>query len=163
MTNTLSCVVNPSTSENNYGNLFGYVCQHDPKACAGIAANASTGTYGAYGMCSPSEQLSFVFDQYYVDQHRSANACSFKGAAKLQKASSASGNCKALIAQAGTGGTGTVTSAPTGTGAGAAGGGAASSSGAAGMNSVPSAETGLFPMAFIVSLAALSGMGMVWL
>lgn len=155
MTDTLGCVVNPSTNPKQYGDLFGYVCGHDPKACGGIAHNSSTGEYGAYGMCNAAEQLSFVFNQYYKDQGSSSDACSFKGAAQLQKGSSASGTCQQLINQAGTAGTGTVTSAPSG------GGGAASSSGAAGMNSVPSAESGLLPMMFVMGVALLSGMGMI--
>lgn len=155
MTDTLGCVVNPSTSENNYGDLFNYVCGHDNKACDGIAHNGSTGSYGAYGMCSPSEQLSFVFNQYYKDQGSSSDACNFKGAAKLQRASSASGTCQSLINQAGTAGTGTVTSAPTG------GGASASSSGSAGIKNIPSAESGLLPMICVVVVAALSGMGMI--
>jgi hypothetical protein len=155
MTDTLGCVVNPSTNEDDYGNLFGYVCGHDPKACNGIAHNASTGAYGAYSMCNAAEQLSFVFNQYYKNQGSSSDACNFKGAAKLQSASSASGSCQSLINQAGTAGTGTVTSAPSG------GAGAASSSGAAGINSVPTAESGLLPMMFIMGAALLSGMGMI--
>ena len=153
MTDTLGCVVNPSTNPTDYGDLFGYVCGHEPKACAGIAHNGSTGAYGAYGMCDSAEQLSFVFNQYYKSQGSSSDACSFKGAAKLQKASSASGACQSLINQAGTAGSGTVTSAPSG--------GAASSSGAAGINSVPSAESGLLPMMFVMGVALLSGMGMI--
>ena len=155
MTDTLSCVVNPSESVNSYGNLFNYVCGHDNSACGGIAHNGSTGSYGAYGMCSPSEQLSFVFNQYYKDQKSSSDACSFKGAAKLQKASSASGTCQSLINQAGTAGTGTVTSAPTG------GGAASSSSGSAAIKNIPSAESGILPMICVVIAAALSGMGMI--
>lgn len=157
MTKELSCVVNPSTSSKNYGDLFGYVCGHEPRACAGIAANASTGDYGAYSMCSPSEQLSFAFDQYYKSQGKADSACSFKGAAQLQSATSGGSSCKNLIAQAGNGGTGTVTSAPTGAG----GAGSSSSSAAAGKNTVPRPESGLLPMAAIVILAGLSGMGII--
>ena len=156
MTESLGCVVNPSTSEKSYGDLFGYVCGHDPKACTGIQANATTGEYGAYSMCSASEQLSFVFNQYYKDQGSSSDACSFKGAAQVQSPQSGGSSCKSLIAQAGSAGTGTVTSAPSGGGA-----GAASSSAAARMNTVPTSETAFLPVAAIVVLAALSGMGVV--
>lgn len=155
MTSTLGCVVNPSTNSADYGTLFHYVCGHDPSACDGIVANASTGSYGAYGMCDPGEQLSFVFNQYYHANGRTAQACDFKGAAKLQKASSASGACSSLINQAGTGGSGTVTSAPTGSAS------AASSSGIAAMAAVPGAETGVLPMLFVIGVALLSGMGMI--
>lgn len=157
MTDSLSCVVKSSTSDNNYGKLFGYVCGHDNSACDGIAHNSSTGTYGAYGMCNPSEQLSFVFNQYYQDKNQDSTACSFGGAAQVQNAASASGSCKALLNQAGSGGTGTVTSSPSGTG----GSSSSSSSGAASIKSVPTAENGLLPMLFVVVVATLSGMGMI--
>lgn len=163
MTQSLSCVVNPSLSEQKYGSLFGYVCGQNPKACAGIAANGEKGTYGAYGMCSSSEQLSFVFNQYYMSQGRSSSACDFKGAAKLQSASSGGSSCRQLIAQAGKDGTKTVTSSPQGTGSGSSGGSAASSSGAASIMATPGVESGLLPMAFIVTVAALSGVGMLML
>ena len=165
MTSSLGCVVNPSTNSKQYGDLFGYVCQHDSKACAGIAANASTGNYGAYSMCSADEQLSFVFNRYYQDQGRSSDACSFKGAAKLQKASSGGSSCQKLIAQAGQQGTGTVTSSPSGGGGSSSGsnGGSSSSSAAASSNIVPSVISGLSGMTAIVILAGLSGMGIVLL
>jgi 1,3-beta-glucanosyltransferase GAS1 len=156
MTDTLGCVVNPSTNSDNYGQLFNYVCGHDSKACDGIAHNATLGDYGAYGMCSPSEQLSFVFNAYYKAQGSASDACSFKGAAQTQQASSASGACQSLINQAGTAGTGTVTSAPTGSA-----GSSASSSGSAGFRTTPTTETGLMPAMFIMVVALLSGMGMI--
>jgi 1,3-beta-glucanosyltransferase GAS1 len=161
MTSSLHCVVNPNTDEDQYGDLFGYVCGKFPKLCAGISANGQKGTYGAYGMCDSSEQLSFVFNQYYLSQGSDSSACDFKGAAKVQTPRSGGNNCQALIAEAGKGGTGTVTSSPSGTGA--SGGGSSSSSGAAALASVPSMESGLLPMAFIITLAALSGMGMMLL
>ncbi|KAK3077518.1 hypothetical protein LTR53_020678, partial [Teratosphaeriaceae sp. CCFEE 6253] len=65
MYNTLGCVVAPATSEGDFGTLFGTVCGYGDNICAGIAANASTGTYGAYGMCNATEQLAYAFNQYY--------------------------------------------------------------------------------------------------
>lgn len=154
MVDTLGCVVNPNTNENNYGDLFGYVCGNDPKACNGIAHNASTGAYGAYGMCSASEQLSYVFNQYYKSQGSSSDACSFKGAAQLQQASSANSQCQSLINQAGTQGTGTVTSAPSSNPS-------SSSSQGAAFKSVQSTQSGLIPALLLMGVAALSGMGMI--
>jgi len=170
MYDSLRCVVSSKTSENDYEDLFDYVCGADPKACAGIAANATTGKYGAYGMCDSEESLSFVLNQYYKSQGSSSDACNFKGAAGLKASKNDGGSCSALIQQAGVGGTGTVTSAPSGTGAvgggsgsGSGGSAASSSGGASGLRTMPSSESGFFPMVFIVSLAALSGMGMMLL
>lgn len=173
MYDTLGCVVASGTSEDDYGKLFGTVCGYGDSICAGIAANASTGTYGAYGMCNATEQLAYAFNNYYVAQSSGASACAFNGAAATKATSSGGSACSTLINEAGTAGTGTVTSSPTGTGAGAAASGssgssgsgssAASSSGAAGINGIPSVESGLLPMAFIVTVAAISGMGMIFL
>jgi hypothetical protein len=162
MTSALSCVVNPSTSQKDYSNLFGYVCGKNPSACAGIAANGQKGQYGAYGMCDSSEQLSFVLNQYYLSQNKDSTACDFKGAAKLQTPKNAASSCKSLIAEAGKGGTGTVTSQPSGTGS-SGGSGGASSSNAAAAVSVPSVESGFLPMMFIATVAAISGMGVLFL
>ncbi|EMC99955.1 carbohydrate-binding module family 43 protein [Baudoinia panamericana UAMH 10762] len=148
MYNSLGCVVAGSTSEDNYGSLFGTVCGYGSSVCAGITSNATTGTYGAFGMCNATEQLAYAFNNYYVGQHSSASACNFGGAATSKAAASASGACSTLLAQAGTAGTGTVTSSPTGTAA---------------SGSAPSVESGVFAMAFIVTIAAVSGMGMILL
>lgn len=163
MYSSLGCVVAPSTNNNSYGQLFGEVCGYGDSICAGIAANASTGTYGAYGMCNATEQLAFAFNNYYAQQHSTASACNFNGAATTVSPSSVGGTCSTLLAEAGTAGTGTVTSQPSGTGAGGSGSAASSSKSSAGINTVPSAEAGLLPMAFILALATVSGMGMIFL
>jgi 1,3-beta-glucanosyltransferase GAS1 len=168
MYQSLSCVVAPGVNEKNYGQLFGYVCGKDNSACDGIAANATTGDFGAYGMCNSTEQLGFIFNQYYSAQPSGAqaSACDFGGAARTQAATTAGATCASLLKQAGTAGTGLMTSQPSGTGAAGAGGSgaaAAASSGAAGVTTVPHMESGLLPMAFIMALAVLSGMGMVLL
>lgn len=164
MYESLSCVPAENTPADDYQDMFDYVCENDKNACAGIQADGESGEYGAYSMCDSKEQLGFVLDQYYKNQRRSSDACDFKGQAKLQQARNAGGNCQSLIAEAGKGGTGTVTSAPSGTGASSGnGGGATSSTGAAAAIMIPTAEFGLMPMAFVVTLAALSSMGMLLL
>ena len=169
MYQSLGCVVTSDTSTDDYGTLFGTVCGYGD-ACDGIAANGSTGTYGAYGMCNSTEQLAYAFNAYYAAQSSSASACAFSGAAATKAPQTAGGSCSSLLAEAGTAGTGTVTSQPTGTGAGSGSGSgsgasgsssAASSSGAGNMNTVPGAESGLLPMAIVVVLEAISGMGMI--
>ncbi|KAK0269508.1 hypothetical protein LTR35_014804 [Friedmanniomyces endolithicus] len=172
MYNSLGCVVAPATNQDNYGTLFGTVCGYGGTVCDGIAANASTGTYGAYGMCNATEQLGYAFNQYYGAQSSSASACAFSGAAQTKSPSSASGACASLISQAGTAGTGTVTSAPSGSGGSGSGGSSGSSGsgasgsaskGAAGLSRQAAVETGLLPVALMVCVAAVSGMGMILL
>lgn len=168
MVESLGCTVASGTDSDDYGSLFGTVCGYGD-ACDGIAANGTTGDYGAYGMCNSTQQLAYAFNAYYAAQSSVASACDFNGAAATKAASSGGSTCSSLMAEAGTAGTGTVTSQPTGTGGSSgssgssASGSAASSSGAGNMNTVMGAETGLLPMMFIVTLAAISGMGMVLL
>ena len=173
MYNSLTCVVSSGTETSNYGKLFGTVCGlGDGSQCNGILSNATTGKFGAYGMCNSTEQLAFAMNEYYLAQTGSnqASACDFGGAATTKAAASANGNCKALMSQAGTGGTGTVTAQPTGTGSGSGGnsGGSSGSSGssssaAASYHGAPTAQNGLWQAVGLVSLAALSGFGMILL
>ncbi|KAJ9628885.1 hypothetical protein H2203_002790 [Taxawa tesnikishii (nom. ined.)] len=171
MYDTLTCVVKPGVDEDDYATLFGTVCGLGDSVCAGIAANASTGTYGAYGMCNATEQLAYAFNAYYVGQKNNPSACSFGGSATTKSASTPTG-CSNLLSQAGTAGTGTVTSQPTGTGAGAAAGSgsgsgsgssSATSSAAAGALSVPGFDFGLLNMGVYVFGAVFSGALMVLL
>jgi len=167
MYNSLSCSVTSSTSEDDYGDLFGTVCGLGDDVCAGIAANASTGTYGAYGMCNSTEQLSFVFNQYYLSQDSSSDACDFDGAAAIKEAADSTGTCKDLMSEAGAAGTGTVTTAPSGTsgsdsGSGS-GSGSSTSKAAAGHSMVRSSEISMLPVALMSALALMSGFGMILL
>jgi hypothetical protein len=133
MTASLSCNVQSTVDPTAYGTLFGTVCGYGGgAACAGIKADPSTGTYGAYSMCSPQEQLGFVFNQYYQSQNSAATACNFQGAAKVQQGASPASSCTALLNQAGAQGTGTVTSQPTGGSGGSSGSGKKSGAGAVG-------------------------------
>ncbi|EME40369.1 glycoside hydrolase family 72 protein [Dothistroma septosporum NZE10] len=164
MFNSLSCVVASKTNTDDFSDLFGTVCGYGDTICAGINANGSTGSYGAYSMCNSTEQLAFAFNQYYLSQNKASDACDFKGAAATKAATSASGTCATLMSQAGTAGTGSVTASPTAKGGSSGSSGSSSSSGAAGpMAAVPSVEHTILPVAFLVTLAALSGMGMVLL
>jgi 1,3-beta-glucanosyltransferase GAS1 len=153
---SLSCVVKPDTSENDYGTLFNQVCGYGSSICAGFAANASSGTYGAYSVCNSTEQLSFAFNQYYLSQNKADSACNFGSAAQTQASASATGTCSALLNQAGTAGTGSVTSSPTA--------GPASSSShksTAGTVTIPRFDFGLLTLGLYVSLVAMVGAGMI--
>lgn len=161
MMDSLTCVVSNSVNVKNYGDLFGTVCGYSSgKFCAGIQKNATTGTYGAYGMCNSTEQLAFALNQYALANPN--GGCDFSGSAVTKQAvKTQASDCKALMSQAGSAGTGTVTSAPT-----ASGGAAASGSKSAGAGvalTVPSFETGLLQLGVYVFGAMLSGMAMILL
>lgn len=171
MTGSRTCVVTPNADITAFGNVFNYICTNDPAACNGIAANASAGTYGAFSGCNPAEQLSYVMDQYYQAQPQAnkASACSFSGLATLQSASSATGSCSSLLAQAGTNGGGTVAT-PTGNSAYQGGTSTATSTStstatksAAGALSIPAFDTGILQLGLYVFCASLAGAGIILL
>ncbi|KAF2011687.1 carbohydrate-binding module family 43 protein [Aaosphaeria arxii CBS 175.79] len=153
MTDNLSCVVDSSkTTEDDYKDLFDFICsKKDGAFCAGINRNVTSGPYGAYGMCSDQEQLSFAIGQYAKNV---ANGCDFKGKAKTQTAKEGSSQCKSLLSQAGAEGTGTVTASP-GTG------NSTSSPGAASGLIAPQFNSGLFSLGLYVIVAVFSGAALV--
>ncbi|KAK5057553.1 hypothetical protein LTR84_011553 [Exophiala bonariae] len=168
MFSALTCVPNNVATED-VGALFGVVCGLVDGVCDGIEANGTSGTYGAYGMCNPTQQLGWALNSYYERAKASGNAasaCDFSGSAKTQAPVAPTGTCSQLIAQAGSAGTGTVTSAPSGTGGSGSGGSGSGSSSSSG-NSAPGfsspVHVGLLQVAFCVSIAVLSGAGMILL
>jgi len=169
MYDSLSCVPAPGTSTDDYGTLFNVVCGYGTSICAGIEHNGTTGDYGAYGMCNSTQQLGFAFNNYYKQESSAASACSFGGSATIKSATTGIAACSSLTAQAGTAGTGTVTSAPSGTAAVAAGSGSAASGSSAstsksmGISNNQHMENSLLPMAFIIAVGAVSGLGMIFL
>ena len=168
--NTLGCV-SSSNDPNTYGNDFNYICGSGGSVCNGIAANGTTGQFGAYGMCSPQQQLSFVMNQYFKAHNSQASACSFNGHASTQAARSPSGSCQSLIQQAGTDGAGTVpqptgNSNSQGTSSGGSGGGApgtSSSKAAAKAVSIPAFDTGILQLGVYIVGAVVTGAGMILL
>ncbi|RMY37196.1 hypothetical protein D0866_03422 [Hortaea werneckii] len=136
MYNSLKCVVSSDVDQDNYGDLFSTVCGlGDGSQCDGINANATTGEYGAYSMCNSTEQMAFVLNQYYQAQDSSNKAVNGAGAASSE-----------------TGGSGSNANS-----SGSFGG----SSGA--MTAIPSVEFGILPVAFMATVAAVSGFGMLLL
>ncbi|KAL4866489.1 hypothetical protein BDV12DRAFT_199090 [Aspergillus spectabilis] len=115
---TNACVVSPSLSTSDYSDLFSIVCGLTD--CTGVTANGTTGSYGAYGMCEPKEQLNWALNRYYSEQGV-ASACDFSGSATTTATTAATGSCSSMMSQAGTDGTGTVTGTATGEAASATG------------------------------------------
>ena len=164
MVASLSCVANSDLSGNETATLFSTVCGLDNSACDGIAANGTTGVYGAYSMCSASQQLSFAFDQYYQNQKKASTACDFNGNAKTQSGSTSS-SCSSLLSQAGTAGTGTVTTAPSGTGSssGSPSSSTSTKKSAAGAVIIPRFDIGLLQLGAYLLVAGMAGAGMIML
>ncbi|KAI1822749.1 family 72 glycoside hydrolase [Xylaria intraflava] len=100
MFKSVSCAPASSLDEKDYGSIFGYICENDPKACAGIKSDSKSGVYGPYSMCNPKEQLGHVLDAYYNNQKQASTACDFKGAAEIQKSPKVESSCEAPLAKA---------------------------------------------------------------
>jgi hypothetical protein len=170
MYKALSCVPSDQVNSDNIGDLFGVLCGlSDGAQCDGIAANGTTGDYGAYGMCNPTQQLGWALNNYASTQSASGNtnACAFSGSATIQSYVNPTGSCAALISQAGGQGTGTVTSKPSGTGSsGSSGSGSGSSSsglGAPTFGTMASLNLGAFQFAIYTIVAVFTGAGMILL
>ncbi|KAL4881868.1 Glucanosyltransferase-domain-containing protein [Aspergillus karnatakaensis] len=111
MEQTNACVVDSSVSSSDYADLFSVVCGLTD--CTGVSANGTTGSYGAYGMCQPKQQLDWALNKYYSEQGV-ASACDFSGSATTTSTVEATGSCSSMISQVGTDGTGSVTGTATG-------------------------------------------------
>ncbi|KAH8882972.1 hypothetical protein GQ53DRAFT_438245 [Thozetella sp. PMI_491] len=99
MFNSLSCVPDPKLTSDKYQKLFDSVCGYPGSSCDTINSNASSGNYGAFSMCNPSQKLGYVLDAYYKSQKSDASACNFNGQAVTTKASAAS-SCSAALSSA---------------------------------------------------------------
>ena len=170
MVQNLTCVAKSNLSPDMIKQEFDYIC--DPAQgnnCAGILANGSTGVYGAFSGCSDNERLSYAFNQYYLNQTatntQNTSPCDFSGTANKVTPKLAS-SCKAVVSQAGSGGTGSITSTPTGSSS--SGSGSTSSSTSTGKSaavilSVPAFDFGILKLAAYVTSAMLIGAGMILL
>jgi hypothetical protein len=163
MMESLSCVAVTGLSGNETATLFSTVCGLDDTACTGINANATTGVYGAYSMCSSYQQLSFAFNRYYTNQNKASTACDFNSNAKTQTGSTST-TCSSLLSQAGSVGTGTVTTAPTGTGSSTGSSSTSTSTkSAAGAVILPRLDMGLVQLGAYLLVAGMAGTGMILL
>lgn len=109
-----ACVVDSSVKATDYADLFSVVC--GMTECTGVSANGTTGSYGAYGMCQPKQQLNWALNKYYSEQG-AASACDFSGSASTTSTTQPTGTCSSMMSQAGTAGTGTVTATGSGSAA----------------------------------------------
>ncbi|KAL4998181.1 Glucanosyltransferase-domain-containing protein [Aspergillus recurvatus] len=167
MEDTLTCKVKDDVDEEEYGEIFDYICGLDGKYCAGQKADAVKGTYGAYSVCTSKQQLSFVMSQYYNAQN-SNDACDFDGRGETVEAKDSSDSCKTLLDEAGTDGTGNVTTPDGGVGGDASGSGSSSSSetsdGAAGFGPRPMAVyVGNWQLGAYIMTSVVAGLGMLLL
>lgn len=167
MVQNLTCIAKPNLSADDLKTQFDFIC--DPAQgdnCGAIDADPKTGVYGAYSMCKAMERLSKAFDTYYQDQvannKQNTSPCDFKGAATKQSPKLAS-SCQAAVSQAGPAGTGVITSIPSGTGSGSGSSGATTSKKSAGSVVVPGFNFGLLQLAVYVTVAVLTGAGMILL
>ncbi|EHK21902.1 glycoside hydrolase family 72 protein [Trichoderma virens Gv29-8] len=99
MVKSLSCIPKKDLSSEKFGKIFGYICEKDKAACAGIDRNTTTGVYGAYSMCDDRAKLAYIMDTYYKHQKNGAYACDFDGAANTQSPEN-DASCDAAIAKA---------------------------------------------------------------
>jgi hypothetical protein len=68
MLESLGCVAKDSVDESDYGDLFSFICGGDVD-CTGINGNGTTGEYGAFSMCNPSERLSWAMNAVCLRLH----------------------------------------------------------------------------------------------
>jgi 1,3-beta-glucanosyltransferase GAS1 len=156
MFDSLSCVPAGDIEVSEYPDIFGFICGSDKKACAGILANASTGVYGAYSMCSAKQKLGYVLDAYYKNQGKAKDACGFNGKAALANSATVADGCKNALASAST--VNSIAATATAPVAGASGGGGGS--GGKKDNAASGPSKAFFTMGEVaVGLYALVAMG----
>lgn len=112
MYNSLDCVVKDDVDQDDFKEVFNFICGEIN--CKSINKNGTTGVYGAYSVCSPRQQLSFVMNQYYEKQG-SRKACDYNGKAVLRGALDKPSKCDAYLKSAGADGATPVFNVPVGT------------------------------------------------
>lgn len=100
MWESLSCAVTDGTDEEDYGEVFNFICGEDESYCAGIKTVPQSGVYGAYSMCPAKQKLGFVLNEYYQGNGQRADSCDFDGKAEVVTPSSTSSDCSAMLEKA---------------------------------------------------------------
>lgn len=98
ISDTLACVVSSDVDEEDYGDLFGVVC--DKIDCSDINADGSKGEYGSFSFCSDKDKLSYVLNAYYEDQDKLSSACDFDGSASINKSAKSDKSCSSKLSLA---------------------------------------------------------------
>ena len=156
MVDSLTCKAASGISDTKIATLFNEVCGYNGgKPCAGITKNATTGVYGAYSMCNSTEQLSYAFNAYYLEQSSASTACDFGGSAQVVKAVAAS-SCSSIISAA----TSSNPGSATGTGAASS---TSKKSDASGITYGATLGMGKVFLVGFTLVAVLSGAGMILL
>lgn len=94
MASGLLCVLADDVDEDDYGDLFGYICAKI--SCEGISSDGKNGTYGDYSFCSDKDRLSYVLNEYYKEHNSDSSACDFSGSASINKSAKSESTCKAV-------------------------------------------------------------------
>ncbi|KAH9884269.1 family 72 glycoside hydrolase [Xylariomycetidae sp. FL2044] len=168
MFKSLSCAPSDDLDEKDFGDIFGYVCENDEDACAGIKHETDTGVYGPYSMCNPKEQLGFVLNAYYNNQNQASDACDFNGAAKVNSSPSTESSCEDALASASSAvavaATATAGSGTSGTGSGSGSGDNTSSAAVPGsVQLAPILTFGNVAVGLYMVAAMATGAGMIML
>ena len=96
----LSCVPVPGLDEEQYGDIFDYICDAEGNLCSGINGDATEGKYGAFSMCNSEQKLGHVLDRYYKAQGSSDEACDFRGQATAVNPEEKSDECEEALSNA---------------------------------------------------------------
>lgn len=100
------CVVSDDVMPSAYPDLFSYLCGVVP--CDAIAANGTSGAYGALSPCLPKQQLNYLMNLYYEQNSKAAGACDFNGSGTVKKNPKTASSCSAIYSQLGASGTGSI-------------------------------------------------------
>ncbi|TVY68770.1 1,3-beta-glucanosyltransferase [Lachnellula suecica] len=159
MTSGLKCTTKSSLDPLAIGPLFDTIFGSKGFQNNGTQRNTTTGSYGAYSMCTPTEQLAWAMNAYYMQQGSTSDACDFAGNATLVSSPSMAATCNSVIAAA------TSAAANGGSGSASSSGAASSTTKKSDGGMIVGASLGLstaFTVAF-TAFAALSGVGMILL
>lgn len=167
VSNAAACTLSDDVDEEDYGDLFGYLCGQ--VSCAGIQHNGTSGDYGSFSFCEPKDQLNYLLNLYYEKENKDSSACDFSGSASLRSNPTTASSCSAVLKQAGSQGTGIVsadvsgsyTGAVENTGSGASSPSATGSSGGSKKSSASSVSPPSWGLLGAAGAAGLVGMALV--
>ncbi|KAJ7617375.1 1,3-beta-glucanosyltransferase [Roridomyces roridus] len=170
---SLPCLFKPPTPDYNVllGTLTGVVCGLLPGVqgdCSDIAANGTTGTYGAVSGCDPTIKLSYAFSQYFELTGKAETSCDFSGNATLVSnnvnvvPSAAVASCVANPSATFTPSASAPASSATGGSSSSGGGGGSSSSGGGGGSTGGALSFAQGPIVGLAAAAACVVWGAMW-